>query len=174
MHRASRSVISGVLAILLPAGTGWAGASCDTTQGEAALRTAALQQYLMVAALTCRKVASYNTFVTSHQSELQDSDRALLRYFVGRSAQTGDGDYNAYKTWLANTASMRSLHDPQFCLIAEAAYSASNDPSKPLLQLVREQPVPIDIADMSCGSGSDVTVAQSQTERQRQASLGNR
>jgi hypothetical protein len=136
---------SGAIAILLLAGSAWAGSACEVPRDVAALRTAALQQYLMVAALTCHDISAYNGFVRSHQGELQESDRTLLDHFVRRNARTGDGDYNAYKTWLANASSIRSLHDPQFCRIADDAFDAARDRSKPLAELVREQPVPLDV-----------------------------
>jgi len=142
------------------------GGQCGSREGETALRTAALQQYLMVAALTCQRVSAYNSFVVSHQSELQQSDRALLALFMSRNARTGDADYNAFKTWLANSASMRSLHDPQFCVIADAAFGAATERGTPLAQLVYERPVPLDIS-AECGRQADASL-------QRQASLGVR
>ena len=141
------SILSLTLAGLLSAGPVAAGQSCGSREGEAALRTAALQQYLMVAALTCRRVSAYNGFVVSHQTELQQSDKALLALFMSRDAHTGDDDYNAYKTWLANASSMRSLHDPQFCMIADAAFGAATESGKPLAQIVDERPVPLDISE---------------------------
>jgi len=159
--------VSATLAAVLISGSAFAGPSCGGREGEAALRTAALQQYLMVAALTCQRVPAYNGFVVAHQSELQQSDHALLRLFVGRNARTGDADYNAYKTWLANAASMRSLHDPQFCAIADAAFGAATERDKPLAQLVDERPVPLDISQ-ACGQQTNAAPAES---LQRQASL---
>jgi len=46
-----------------------------------ALRTAAMQQRLMVAALSCGESQSYNQFVRSYQPELQASDKNLQAYF---------------------------------------------------------------------------------------------
>lgn len=134
---------------LMTAGA-WAGTTCAQPQDVTALKTADLQQFLMVAALTCSKIAAYNEFVTSHQGELQKSDKGLLSYFMARNAQTGDADYNAYKTSLANAASLKSLHDPEFCRAAETAYAAALDHAKPVAQLVSEQPPPIKLVYTSC------------------------
>lgn len=153
MRNSLRFVLSVSVAALL-AGAASGAPRCDTPQSQAALRTAALQQYLMVAALTCQRTPAYNSFVLSHQTELQQSDRALLAHFMHRDRSTGDGDYNAYKTWLANASSMRSLHDPQFCQMADAAFSAASDHGKPLAQLVNEQPVPVDLSGVPCAEQS--------------------
>src|SRR5215212_9303218 len=71
-----------------------------------ALKTAAMQQRLMVAALSCGESQSYNTFVRSYQKELQASDKELQTYFRRVNGKTGTADYHAYKTRLANTSSM--------------------------------------------------------------------
>ena len=48
--------------------------------------------------------------------ELQDSDAALHAYFVRANAVSGEGDYHAYKTRLANNFSLIGLHAMQtFC-----------------------------------------------------------
>lgn len=139
-----------MVAALLLAGGAWAGPRCEAPQDAAALRTAALQQYLMVAALTCHQTAAYNGFVLSHRGELQYLDRTLLDYFMRRNAETGDADYNAYKTWLANASSMRSLHDPRFCGRADEAFNDALDASKPLAELVAERRVPFTAGITSC------------------------
>lgn len=146
--------LAGTAALALLLSSAFAGPSCETPQGAAPLKTAALQQYLMVAALTCQRVPAYNLFVTSHQRELQQSDKSLLELFMRRDARSGDAQYNAYKTWLANAASMRSLHDPQFCQIADAAFGAAIDAGKPLAQIVSERPVPLDISDVECDTNA--------------------
>lgn len=149
------SLLAGVSLMLTGA---WAGSTCAAPQDVTALKTADLQQFLMVAALTCNKVPAYNGFVTSHQAELQTSDKTLLRYFMGRNVQTGDADYNAYKTSLANAASLRSLHDPAFCQVAEAAYAAVQ--GRPVAQQVFEQPPPIKLIYTSC-EREDIMPAES-------------
>jgi hypothetical protein len=151
---------SGVLALLLT--TTYAAAATTCAQDAAALKTADMQQFLMVAALTCHKVDAYNGFVLSHRGELQQSDKALLSYFMGRSARTGDDDYNAFKTSLANAASLRSLHDPLFCASADTAFAASA--GRTVTQLIAEQPVPIKLVYPGCSG----------TAERREAALDSR
>jgi len=81
-----------------------------------ALKTAAMQQRLMVAALSCGESQSYNTFVRSYQKELQT-------YFRRVNGKTGTADYHAYKTRLANTSSMAVINDSTgYCGSAKAAF----------------------------------------------------
>ena len=148
MNRTVLLAVSLLGGLCLTTTSTWAGSTCAEPQDVTALKTADLQQFLMVAALTCNKIAAYNGFVTSHQGELQQSDKGLLKYFMVRSARTGDDDYNAYKTSLANAASLKSLHDPAFCSAAEAAYAAAL--GRPVAQLVSELPPPIRLVYTSC------------------------
>lgn len=76
------------------------------------LQSAALQQQLMVAALSCHMSDDYNRFVTAYRGRLIQSDNAVKAFFSARPHSEG---YNTYKTRLANSASLRSLHDPRFC-----------------------------------------------------------
>jgi hypothetical protein len=85
---------------------------CASPSDQAALKTAALQQQLMVAALSCHDVYEYNRFVLGHQRELIDSDNALKAYFQLADKQHGTATYNKYKTELANAASLRSSEEP--------------------------------------------------------------
>ena len=150
------------LALSLLAGNAWAAASCARPQDVTALRTAALQQQLMVAALTCHDVADYNRFVISYQSELQKSDKALMNFFLRQDARKGADDYNAYKTRLANASSLRSLRDPKFCRSAKLAFDVALNrkgrwrswsrsghlPSRPAMRAAcRARPRPVLMAD---------------------------
>jgi len=93
-----------------------ASAECASRSDRDALRTAAMQQELMVAALKCHDVNEYNRFVLSHQPELIRSDQALEAYFQRAGQARGTATYNKYKTELANAASLRSSQDPDgFC-----------------------------------------------------------
>jgi phosphate-selective porin len=93
----------------------WAAAAvssgCARPADMNALRTAATQQRLMVAALSCGESQSYNAFVRAYQKELQASDKALQNYFRRVNAKTGTADYHAYKTRLANASSMAVIND---------------------------------------------------------------
>jgi len=92
-----------------------------------ALKTAAMQQELMVAALYCNDVGLYNRFVVSYQHELQDSDAALLSYF--QHGHGGSSAYHSYKTGLANDSSLSGLHDMQaYCSAANSAFDAALNP----------------------------------------------
>jgi hypothetical protein len=121
------------------AGNAMAAARCAEPQDMTALQIAALQQQLMVAALTCHDVADYNRFVISHQPELQASDRALLRFFQRSGAQKGDDGYNAYKTKLANDSSLRSIRDGQFCPSADATFTDARAFKGSLAELVAQR-----------------------------------
>jgi hypothetical protein len=126
-------------------------ARCTGANDALALKTAAVQQELMVAAFTCGDTDGYNRFVTAYRRDLQDSDAALLAYFQ-RTGTTAD--YHAYKTSLANDFSLISLRNDRFCGAANAAFDAALDPSHPALaQIVEEQPVTVNEDGGSCGVG---------------------
>jgi hypothetical protein len=115
-----------------------------------AVRTAALQQEMMVAAFMCHDIAAYNRFVISHQGELQESDKALMTFFLQQNAQTGLGDYNLFKTELANVSSLRSVSDPQFCRRINANFGVALGRKEPLAQLLSELPFPVETGSVSC------------------------
>jgi hypothetical protein len=98
-----------------------------------ALKTAAMQQRLMVAALSCGESQSYNNFVRSYQPQLQASDKALQDYFRRVNGKTGTADYHAYKTRLANSSSMAVINDMTgYCASAKASFELAQN-SKPAL-----------------------------------------
>ena len=138
------------LALSLMAGNAWAAASCARPQDMRALQTAALQQQLMVAALTCHDTADYNRFVTSYRCELLESDLALIDFFLRQDAHKGADGYNAYKTRLANVLSLRSLHDPQFCRSAKVAFDVALNRKGSLAELASERPSLIQTGYTSC------------------------
>ena len=130
------------LALFGMVGQSWAAGACTRAQDAMALKTAALQQELMVAALYCNDVAPYNHFVTSHQRELQASDATLLHYFT--HGHGGARAYHAYKTGLANDFSLASLRGmPTYCAAANAAFdAASSDSGQSLAVFISTQTVP--------------------------------
>ncbi len=90
----------------------------------AALKTAAVQQQLMVAGLSCGKGAAYNRFVLDNQQALQKSDQALLRYFKERDGS--EAGYDSYKTKLANLAAGRSAADgARYCAGTDRIFAAA-------------------------------------------------
>src|SRR5579863_3853799 len=86
-------------------------AGCARPEDMSAVRTAAIQQRLMVAALSCDAAHLYNNFVSQYQKDLQASDRALQNFFRRLNGRTGTDDYHAFKTRLANASSMQSIGD---------------------------------------------------------------
>src|SRR5215813_2220562 len=88
------------LALFGMVGQALAAGACARPDEALALKTASMQQELMVAALYCNDVGLYNRFVVSYQRELQNSDAALLTYF--QRGHGGSSAYHAYKTALAN------------------------------------------------------------------------
>src|SRR5215472_3940758 len=119
-----RTVATLVIGILMASPVTGAAARCsDSDEDLAPLKTAALQQELMVAALSCHAVRAYNRFVRSHQAELLDADAALMSYFARHDGDGGSAGYNAFKTELANAASLRSAVDTDaFCYDAAAEF----------------------------------------------------
>jgi hypothetical protein len=134
-----RAVATTTAALCMLATQAWAG--CTGANDALALKTAAVQQELMVAAFACGDTDGYNRFVTAYQPELQQSDAALLAYFQ-RTGSTAD--YHSYKTSLANDFSLISVRNDAFCGAANAAFEAALDPSHPALaQIVQDQPVTV-------------------------------
>jgi hypothetical protein len=134
---------------------------CARPDEAMALRTAALQQELMVAALYCDDVSAYNRFVISYRRDLQDSDAALLGYFERASQRAGMENYNAYKTALANNFSLASLHDRQgFCYSADTAFGEAPQMGS-LASFIAAQPAMDAEAYPACreAGGQDETVA---------------
>ena len=131
--RKTVKVCAAALMLTCMGGNVWAAAAtasgCARPADMNALRTAAMQQRLMVAALSCGESQSYNQFVRTYQTELQASDKNLQAYFRRVNGKTGTADYHAYKTRLANASSMAVINDSVgYCASAkEGAVSGSND-----------------------------------------------
>jgi len=120
-------------------GNVWAAAAtasgCARPADMNALKTAAMQQRLMVAALSCGESQSYNNFVRSYQTELQASDKNLQNYFRRVNGKTGTADYHAYKTRLANSSSMAVINDMTgYCASAKASFETALN-AKPVLTI---------------------------------------
>ena len=137
----------GIVAFGAAAVSAEAGLVCATPLEMKVLQSAALQQQLMVAALTCHKSADYNQFVTSFRGQLIKSDNELKKFFAGRPR--GE-DYNAYKTRVANSASLRSLHDAQFCDSAQKVFDLALGRSEEHRGLAPEPPQLIDTGYEGC------------------------
>jgi len=123
---------------------------CASPSDLAVLKTAAVQQQLMVAALSCHDVYEYNRFVLGHRSELIDSDDALKAYFQRADKQHGTATYNKYKTELANAASLRSSQEPDsFCHAAAREFDSVLRPAS-LATIVASADLIADAPGASC------------------------
>ena len=134
MHRI---VKSGATALMLCAMSGnvlaatASAAQCARPEDMTAIKAAAVQQKLMVAALTCNAVQAYNNFVMAYRKDLQASDRALQNFFRRLNGATGTEDYHAFKTRLANTSSIQSIGDiAGYCASAQEAFTAALNSAK--------------------------------------------
>lgn len=89
----------------------------------------------MVAALTCNEISRFNAFQTGFGPELRRSDATLARMFKRLyGPRGGEAAYHAFKTKLANEASMRSIHDnPSYCQEAGSWLAGALVPAKPAL-----------------------------------------
>lgn len=153
---------SAVFAAAIVAATGaFAAPKCATPAEVTAIQTAAVQQELMVAALTCNEVPEFNAFQTSFSTELRSSDRRLMsmfrRLFGGRQ---GDAEYHAFKTRLANGSSIRSIHDnAAYCRETQMVFAAALTAEKPALAdfvsgvAVHDEDSPVDSCEIRVASG---------------------
>lgn len=137
-RRALRLCGAALAILVLTTGAG-AREFCARPDEVTALKTAVVQQELMVAALSCHQTGLYNRFVIFHRGELQHSDAVLRNYFAQRD---GIEAYHAYKTRLANDASLDSLHDIEgYCSRARATFEDALEPrGVTLAVLVADRP----------------------------------
>lgn len=151
-----KSVKTGAAALMLTcmAGNVWAAtaAGCARPEDMTAIKAAAVQQRLMVAALSCDAAQLYNSFVRAYQKELQASDHALENFFRRLNGRTGTEDYHAFKTRLANASSMQSIGDiTGYCASAKQIFSAALDaPKTSLTVFVSAQSTSADNAFSPC------------------------
>lgn len=155
------------LVALTAAGTAaLAGPKCALPSEVTAIQAAAVQQQLMVAALTCNEVTNFNAFQTSFSKELRTSDRrlqAMFRRLFG--AGRGTEEYHAFKTRLANDSSIRSIHDnPGYCHEAQLVFAAALSPDKPKLAdfvsgVAVHEDNPVDSCEIRVATGLEGTKA---------------
>jgi hypothetical protein len=128
VRKAFKTAIAGAVMCTVATQAWAAAAPCARPIEMQAIRTAAIQQELMVAALSCDAVPRYNQFVTHFQGDLQAADRALQAFFRRMNARTGTADYHAFKTRMANASSRKSIaHITNFCDGAEALFVTALD-----------------------------------------------
>ncbi len=144
-------VATGTVAVAAP--------KCARPSEVTAIQVAAIQQELMVAALTCNQVTNFNAFQTGYSAELRSSDRHLKEMFHRLFGSRGHAEYHAFKTRLANNSSIRSIHDNAgYCHEAQMVFAAALAPDKPVLaNFVSEVTVhdsgPVDSCDMRVATG---------------------
>jgi hypothetical protein len=133
---------------------------CAKPVEVSAIQAAAIQQELMVAALTCNEITNFNAFQTGYSSELRASDATLERMFKRLfPGSRGEAEYHAFKTRLANNSSMRSIKDnPNYCHEASQVFAAALGPSKPTLAdfvsgISVTDPSPVDSCEIKVASG---------------------
>ncbi len=128
---------------------------CATPTELTAIAATAIQQQLMVAALTCNRVDSFNSFQTSYSQELRASDKALMRMFLRLYGGRGEPEYHAFKTRLANNSEMRSIHgNRDYCSAADLVFAAALGASKPSLSdfvsgVQVEDPSPVESCELT-------------------------
>ena len=125
---------------------------CANQNDMMAIKAAAVQQRLMVAALSCNAIQLYNAFVTGYQKELQASDRALQNFFRRINGASGTSDYHAFKTKLANSSSMQSIGDVKaYCDSAKETFDVALGAAKSTLAaFVSVQTTQVDDAYSLC------------------------
>lgn len=154
-----------VLAAIVAANSAAAAPRCASSDEVTAIQAAAIQQQLMVAALTCNQVDRFNAFQVAYGQELRRSDAALEHMFRRLfGGGRGDAQYHAFKTRLANDSSIRSIHDnPSYCHDAGIVFEAALTPDKPSLagfvsgiDVVEQGPVDSCTVSVTLGLGAAV------------------
>jgi hypothetical protein len=133
---------------------------CAAPDEVTAIQTAAIQQELMVAALTCNEIEHFNAFQTGYGPELRTSDSRLEHMFKRLfGAGAGEAQYHAFKTRLANDSSINSIHDnANYCHTASTVFAAALASAKPsLADFVSGVPVteasPVNSCEIRVASG---------------------
>ena len=138
---------------------------CATAPEMATLKVAAFQQQLMVAALTCHRISSYNHFVRAYRPSLMQSDHNMLKLFVRLDGTDGEADYNAYKTRLANLAVLRNnASGGGYCREARADFAAAVSNRQPLADFVATRRLDVRLPFEACeGETAPTPVAATET-----------
>ena len=126
MFKAASASIA-LLALCNPAliESAWA-ADCASPDEASALKTAVLQQELMVAAFQCHESGAYNRFVNTYRPELQSSDATLKTFFVRRGGEHGEAGYDTFKTKAANLSALeQARNSAAFCADAHVLFQAA-------------------------------------------------
>jgi len=117
--------------------------SCVSRSDAMALKTAAVQQQLMVAAFMCHDTKAYNLFVHTYQTDLQKSDASLKSYFVHRLGRRGQAAYDTYKTKAANLAGLSQARNSEaFCGATDRLFAQALNSRMSLSSFVEDAPSP--------------------------------
>jgi len=124
-------------------------AGCANPAEAAALKTAVMQQELMVAALQCHEAAAYNHFVIAYRPELQESDATLKAFFVRRGGEHGEAGYDSFKTKAANLSALEQARDARaFCADAHSLFQAALANRGSLMSFVQTRAMGSDIGNV--------------------------
>jgi hypothetical protein len=124
-------------------------AGCASPAEAAALKTAVMQQELMVAALQCRETSAYNRFVIAYRPELQASDAALKAFFVRRGGEHGEAGYDTFKTKAANLSALEQARNASaFCADAHVLFQAALANRGSLMSFVESRDSATDIGNI--------------------------
>jgi hypothetical protein len=136
---------------------------CAQDNEVMAIQATAVQQQLMVAALTCSEVANFNAFQTGYNKEIRVADAALMKLFKRFYGKGGEAEYHAFKTRVANDSEMRSIHDNQgYCTSARAAFAAMSANHPVFANFVSSVPVTENSPVNACHISVAVNVAPTQ------------
>ena len=134
---------------------------CATPADIAALKTAVMQQELMVAALQCREAGAYNRFVIDYRGELQASDATLKAFFARRGGKHGEAGYDTFKTKAANLSALAQARNTRsFCADAHALFVAASAHRGSLMSFVEAQTAATNIGSMCVEPGPTQVLAR--------------
>ena len=154
---------SASIALLALSNPALAASGCANPTEAAALKTAVLQQELMVAALQCREAGAYNRFVNTFRPELQTSDASLKAFFVRRGGEHGEAGYDAFKTKAANLSALENARDARaFCADARALFQAAMAHRGSLMSFVNTRAGAADIGNVCIDSRPGPVLAQAE------------
>ncbi len=139
---------------------------CATSADVSALKTAVMQQELMVAAFQCHEADAYNRFVTAYRGELQLSDAALKAFFVQRGGEHGEAGYDTFKTKAANLSALdQARHGSAFCADAHGLFAAALSNPGSLANFVESRSGAIDIGGICVESRPILAGVEAKPER---------
>lgn len=139
--RLTRLLVTASLIACLSA-PAYSASSCATEREIQGLNTRILQTDLMVAAISCKQQAEYNSFVKRYQAQLVDGGQSLQSYFSRNYGGAGTSKLNRFVTQVANDSSQQSLNIPsqEFCAQAAAIFSRLNSMKPSQLASVTSEP----------------------------------